>query len=319
MMVANSFDLWKKDTFFSAAEEVQESADIMESTYRMWARERPEGESLENFDQLSKDLQTALGTAKWQLEEFAKAVRMSHAYRYEDNTNARHRQFIEAIEHQISHVETALLKSFSEKGKQPLQWVNLDEEERDDLAMFLSGSAPTFRPIRNGLLENLHKKLDGESSSNFTSTRDISEETKDTSVDKSTDCIIDIDEIDSPGTSDDIICQADRTNKRRTHVTTNYSALRIVIPDEETNKLTTNVEATPKQKGIKTLFWKQRCRDHLQENRAVIYFNQLLRRPGCLQRQSQNSTHFQFSCSIRLVLALLLTIFLAVHFVLYLA
>lgn len=28
MMVANSFDLWQKDSFFSAAEEVQESADM---------------------------------------------------------------------------------------------------------------------------------------------------------------------------------------------------------------------------------------------------------------------------------------------------
>lgn len=27
-MVANSFDLWKKDVFFPAAEEVQESADM---------------------------------------------------------------------------------------------------------------------------------------------------------------------------------------------------------------------------------------------------------------------------------------------------
>lgn len=28
MLVANSFDLWRKDVFFSAAEEVQESADM---------------------------------------------------------------------------------------------------------------------------------------------------------------------------------------------------------------------------------------------------------------------------------------------------
>ena len=28
MLVANSFDLWRKDAFFSAAEEVQESADM---------------------------------------------------------------------------------------------------------------------------------------------------------------------------------------------------------------------------------------------------------------------------------------------------
>ena len=28
MMVANSFDLWQKDAFFTAAEEVQQSADM---------------------------------------------------------------------------------------------------------------------------------------------------------------------------------------------------------------------------------------------------------------------------------------------------
>lgn len=28
MMVANSFDMWQKDAFFTAAEEVQESADL---------------------------------------------------------------------------------------------------------------------------------------------------------------------------------------------------------------------------------------------------------------------------------------------------
>lgn len=28
MMVVNSFDLWQKDVFFSAAEEVQKSADM---------------------------------------------------------------------------------------------------------------------------------------------------------------------------------------------------------------------------------------------------------------------------------------------------
>lgn len=65
MLVANSFDLWQKDAFFSAAEEVQESADIMESAYRTWVRERKERSPLENLDELSRELQTALGTAKW--------------------------------------------------------------------------------------------------------------------------------------------------------------------------------------------------------------------------------------------------------------
>jgi hypothetical protein len=33
MLVANSFDLWRKDAFFSAAEEVQESADMYVSIF----------------------------------------------------------------------------------------------------------------------------------------------------------------------------------------------------------------------------------------------------------------------------------------------
>lgn len=33
MMVANSFDLWQKDAFFSAAEEVQGSADVYVSPF----------------------------------------------------------------------------------------------------------------------------------------------------------------------------------------------------------------------------------------------------------------------------------------------
>ncbi|KAM7249702.1 hypothetical protein ACFE04_019861 [Oxalis oulophora] len=325
MMVANtsssSFDLWKKDSFFSAAEEVQHSADIMESAYRLWARHRQDGKSQENFDQLSKDLQTALGTAKWQLEEFENAVRMSHKYRGKDKTSARHRQFIEAIEHQISRVEASLTKAYSQEGKKPLQWVNLDEEECDDLAMFLSGgiqsnpsrhSCPDIRPIKIGILENNgHKRIDGDSSSNLTSTN-----TKDTSLDKSTDCVIDIDETDSPQTSDDMICQSEGISTRRTRTSPNYSALKIVIPGQESDELTTNVETTPKEKGIKTLFWKLRCRDNLQEKRAVIYLNQFLSRFGCVQRQLPNS-QFQFSCSIRLVLALLLTIFLAGNFFVY--
>ena len=36
MMVANSFDLWQKDAFFSAAEEVQESADMYVLFFPSW-------------------------------------------------------------------------------------------------------------------------------------------------------------------------------------------------------------------------------------------------------------------------------------------
>ena len=36
MLVANSFNLWKKDVFFPAAEEVQESADMYVPFYFYW-------------------------------------------------------------------------------------------------------------------------------------------------------------------------------------------------------------------------------------------------------------------------------------------
>ncbi|GFZ11015.1 syntaxin/t-SNARE family protein [Actinidia rufa] len=129
MLVANSFDLRKKDTFFSAAEEVHQSADIMESAYRRWEREKTEALTSEGLDELCRELQTALGNAKWQLEEFGKAVRLSYRHCAYDFTMARHRQFIEVIESQISRVETSLRESFSEQGKQLLRWVNLTEDE----------------------------------------------------------------------------------------------------------------------------------------------------------------------------------------------
>uniref|UniRef100_A0A6N2M1Z6 Syntaxin 6/10/61 N-terminal domain-containing protein n=1 Tax=Salix viminalis TaxID=40686 RepID=A0A6N2M1Z6_SALVM len=168
MMVANSFDLWQKDAFFSAAEEVQESADAMESAYRVWIREKREGSEPGDLDELSRELQTALGTAKWQLEEFESAVRLSHGHHSDDITASRHKQFVAAIESQISCVEAALREAFSGEGKQPLRWVNLDKEECDDLAMFLSGSVQipqivkddctTLKsPAEGSLGENHHK------------------------------------------------------------------------------------------------------------------------------------------------------------------
>lgn len=39
----------------------------MESTYRAWARQRRENVAPEDLDELCRELQTALGTAKWQV------------------------------------------------------------------------------------------------------------------------------------------------------------------------------------------------------------------------------------------------------------
>ncbi|KAL4559606.1 hypothetical protein LXL04_031749 [Taraxacum kok-saghyz] len=170
--MTSHLDRWEKDPFFHAAEEVQESADRMESTYRTLIHASKEP-SVWNSEALRRDLQTALGTTKWQvkskianlnsfpypyliinplleinfiellqLEEFERAVLASYNKTSTDNTKDRHRDFINAIESQISRVETSWNDSFS-KGKPPRPWVKLNEGERKELALFLAGSGTT--------------------------------------------------------------------------------------------------------------------------------------------------------------------------------
>ncbi|KAL0428317.1 UNVERIFIED_CONTAM: hypothetical protein Slati_3006500 [Sesamum latifolium] len=121
----------------------------MESAYRTWLRARREGLIPQHLDELDRELQMALGTAKWQLEEFERAVRLSYRNKGDDITITRHRQFISAIEDQISRVETALKESLNVEGKKPFRWVNLDEEDCDDLALFLSGAPGTSQRIKD--------------------------------------------------------------------------------------------------------------------------------------------------------------------------
>ncbi|KAG6529781.1 hypothetical protein ZIOFF_011995 [Zingiber officinale] len=140
MAAGGSFDQWQKDAFFTAAEEVQESADTLESFYRMWMRNHKVRFDSEASDELQRELQTALGTAKWQLEDFEKAVQMNHrSLSSEDTAVIRHKQFLSVIGNQIMRIEKGLNGSLIEEGKQPLRWVQLDKQERDDLADFLSG------------------------------------------------------------------------------------------------------------------------------------------------------------------------------------
>ncbi|CAH2051292.1 unnamed protein product [Thlaspi arvense] len=221
MMVVNSFDLWQKDVFFSAAEEVQKSADIMESAYRLWIREKK--------DDVFKELQAALGTAKWQLEEFEKAVRLSHIRCGDDSTSTRHKQFVAAMGNQIHRVETSLQEAYSENGKEPLRWVNLSAEERDDLAMFLSGSSETS---------------------------------------KSSECVIDIEESDKPGNADARIRQGG-TRRTWSSPNFNSLRIVVPGDDEEEEEQekktsVAQVASTPKVKGTKSVLWMQRLPDHNQ-------------------------------------------------------
>lgn len=75
-----------------------------------------------------------------QLEEFQQAVQSSYGGRLAEEAKARHGQFVVAIGNQVSRIESSLRDSVSEGGQKELPWVQLDEGERDELAMFLRGS-----------------------------------------------------------------------------------------------------------------------------------------------------------------------------------
>ncbi|KAK6939696.1 Syntaxin 6, N-terminal [Dillenia turbinata] len=163
--MALEFDRWEKDPFFSAAEEVQESADRMGSTYRTWIHALKDPSNSWDSEGLRRDLRTALGTTKWQLEEFVRAVGSSYKYKLGDDARDRHRQFILAIESEISTVETSLQEAALSEGKASVPWVGLDEGERDELALFLSGpslntseSTPNLQHVNGELLPPIPSK-----------------------------------------------------------------------------------------------------------------------------------------------------------------
>ncbi|XP_019156274.1 PREDICTED: uncharacterized protein LOC109153008 isoform X2 [Ipomoea nil] len=138
--MATHFERWEKDPFFPAAEEVQQSADRMESTYRKWVISKKEKSTIWNSDDIRRDLRTALGTAKWQLDDFERAVNSSYTNNNPaDSAKDRHREFAVAINSQIKKVEGSLNEPAVSQGKPPLPWVLLDERECNELAVFLSG------------------------------------------------------------------------------------------------------------------------------------------------------------------------------------
>lgn len=356
MLVASSFDLWQRDTFFSAAEEVQASADIMESAYRTWVRQQREGVTPQVFlDELCRELQTALGTAKWQLDEFERAVRVSYRIRTDEITAARHRQFVTAIGDQISRVEGALREFFDKEGKKPLRWVNLDEKECDDLAMFLSGTPRNPKVVEDDFTE-AGAKTKGSLLDKQSPRKDLGSKTKCSLSDKQSpredlsynsnlgngckdvvngsmdaSYVIELELSEVPGTSDDSSCQADRkASTRRTWSPPDTGELKIVIPcDDEQEKATMlRIEATPKEKGYKPSFWKPRGGNgnhpHAKGGissytylRGNNWISQLFKGATGSQRQLQTSIRLQKSRSFQLTLALMLIIFLIVPFVMY--
>lgn len=222
-----------------------------------------------------------------QLEEFERAVMESHRYRCNEVTMARHRQFITVIENQISRVEAALREVCSEEGKQQLRWINLDDDDRDDLAMFLSGTSSSsyardecikFRPIiTNSVLDNSQSNPDAIlNAASIGESSDKMKGYKDAMSNSNGECVIELEE-GSSETRDDIFCTVDKpTSTRRFCGSPNFDSLRIVIDngDEEGNEEVADVESTPKEKGFRPMFRNLNFVDS-QARGAVNYFNQV--------------------------------------------
>ncbi|XP_031274258.1 uncharacterized protein LOC116132737 isoform X1 [Pistacia vera] len=150
--MTSSLHQWESDPLFSAAEVVQDSADRMESIYRLLLHEQSlvQGDHqdqrfLSSIDYHMRDLATILETTKWQLEDFERAVSSSAMIdksRMMEDVISRHKQFIGAIREQINQVEKSLVDPSMGKFLRNSEWVNLNKQDRDGLALFLSGGNP---------------------------------------------------------------------------------------------------------------------------------------------------------------------------------
>ncbi|XP_008781904.1 uncharacterized protein LOC103701560 [Phoenix dactylifera] len=280
MAVGTTFDQWRKDVLFSAAEAVQESADTLESMYRMWIGDLRHGFNSEVSHELRRELHTALGTAKWQLEEFERAVNLSHENcSSEESIITRRRQFIYAIENQICHIEKALNASLIEEGKQPLRWVQLNEEERDDLAVFLSAAPEILQETKN-------KNVDySRGSSELRTISDSASIFKDAvTINKDVRYVLEVAAKEPSKSKDEVRIQGERLNgQRRPLSSSDIGAWKIMIADEEDadRKLVDmrpetpnhasnlcgdlrSVESSTKLRWFRNSFWKVKNEEHLQ-------------------------------------------------------
>ena len=207
-----------------------------------------------------------------QLEEFERAIRCSHGHRSKDNTATRHKQFISVMEDQISHVETALKDFYMEERKQPLRWVNLDEEERDDLAAFLSGTAGTSQGTIDECVELVQRKderIDSDGTCEAEMPDGFMKGFKEVvTINRDSKYVVELEAKETPGTVDDISCQAERlAGQRKTWSSPNFGSWKIVIADEDDQRNTNEASAeSAKRKGYKSSFWRQKGGEHSQAN-----------------------------------------------------
>ncbi|KAJ7535995.1 hypothetical protein O6H91_12G053000 [Diphasiastrum complanatum] len=142
--MASNFAQWEVDPFFPAAEEVQNSVDRMESAFRTWRHLKEIGGTTDGVSTkiCRRELITALDTAKWQVEEFERAVESKQVHCIED-TSLRHRLFVRAVRSQVLYAEK-VLEDAAEQHESQAMCTHSKPEDRDSLINFLSGSLSEF-------------------------------------------------------------------------------------------------------------------------------------------------------------------------------
>lgn len=215
-----------------------------------------------------------------QLEEFERAVKLNHENcSSEENIISRRRQFVYAIENQICHIEKALNASLIEEGKQPLHWVQLNEEERDDLAVFLSAAPEALQETKN---KNVDYSM---GSSELRTISDSASGLKDSvTINKDARYVLEVAAKEPSKSKDEVCIQGERSNgQRRTLSSSDIGAWKIMVADEEdadrkfvdmgpeTPDRASNlcgdlrsVESTTKLRWFRNSFWKAKNEKHLQ-------------------------------------------------------
>lgn len=177
MASGSGYQEWESDPLFSAAEVVQDSADRLESVYRVLLHEQslvqetryPDQRLLASVQHHRRQLATCIETVKWQLEDFEREVALEAAKSDKSQRKqiaiSRHKQFIGAIAEQISQVGKILSDMLSLRN----EWVDLDEQDRDGFAMFLSGEKSVQNLAHNNVEDRsvMTMFLDPSSSSSF--------------------------------------------------------------------------------------------------------------------------------------------------------
>ncbi|CAA7404405.1 unnamed protein product [Spirodela intermedia] len=107
-----------------------------------------------------RNLVTAVETAKWQLEDFERAV---HAI--SDETGSRehaihgHKQFIDAIRDQVLSVQRTLEEISVGDSGTSTQWTSPNEPDTLGLALFLSGENSRDHHLPDNSQNNIGKKF----------------------------------------------------------------------------------------------------------------------------------------------------------------